>query len=247
MLELLDRLAELSMKAVELSMKAVARLTGQPHGRIPGTYGRIPKTYRVQPPRLDHLAALAAVDPASADNPAAEDEDSPAVRGRRLFLGAKLRGLRHTTGLTTAEAARRVGWHQSKLSRIETGRSGVTVSDVRLLLEAYCVTVVDPSLLTSFLELPGVDESDRAWSPYPSRGLYWPSAAVETTPEPARAAVDVAPPDPVSPEELRVLARQSASTINHTLARLFVQLGPPPEGAGRDPSTVTSDGGGAQQ
>lgn len=59
----------------------------------------------------------------------------PAVRRRKL--GEELRRLRLGAGLTSREAARLVGWHQSKVSRIETGRSGVTHADVVRLLDAY--------------------------------------------------------------------------------------------------------------
>ncbi|MFI5618610.1 helix-turn-helix domain-containing protein [Streptomyces sp. NPDC051567] len=59
----------------------------------------------------------------------------PAVRRRKL--GEELRALRDRSGLTSGEAARAVGWHQSKISRIETGRSGVRPDDIRLLLDAY--------------------------------------------------------------------------------------------------------------
>ncbi|GGJ39313.1 helix-turn-helix domain-containing protein [Streptomyces brasiliensis] len=64
-------------------------------------------------------------------------QHGPAVRRRKL--GAELRTLRSGAGLTSGEAARIVGWHQSKVSRIETGASGVKAADVRLLLDAYGV------------------------------------------------------------------------------------------------------------
>jgi transcriptional regulator with XRE-family HTH domain len=62
-------------------------------------------------------------------------ERVPAVRRRRL--GEELRRLRDLTGLTSGEAARLAGWHQSKISRIETGRSSVRTEDVALLLDVY--------------------------------------------------------------------------------------------------------------
>ncbi|MEU4730873.1 MULTISPECIES: helix-turn-helix domain-containing protein [unclassified Streptomyces] len=62
-------------------------------------------------------------------------QHGPAVRRRKL--GEELRALRDRSGLTSGEAARIVGWHQSKISRIETGRSGVKPEDIRLLLDAY--------------------------------------------------------------------------------------------------------------
>ncbi|CAL9375088.1 helix-turn-helix domain-containing protein [Streptomyces sp. enrichment culture] len=81
-------------------------------------------------------------------------QHGPAVRRRKL--GAELRALRTRTGLTSGEAARLVGWHQSKVSRIETGASGVKPSDVRLLLDAYRVS--DPELRELLLMLAGSDD-----------------------------------------------------------------------------------------
>ncbi|MFJ2160950.1 MULTISPECIES: helix-turn-helix domain-containing protein [unclassified Streptomyces] len=78
----------------------------------------------------------------------------PAVRRRKL--GAELRALRAEAGLTSGEAARLVGWHQSKVSRIETGASGVKPPDVRLLLDAY--QVADPQLRDMLLVLAGSDD-----------------------------------------------------------------------------------------
>jgi transcriptional regulator with XRE-family HTH domain len=52
-------------------------------------------------------------------------------RGRVEF-GARLRRLREEADLTGAELARRAGWAQSKVSRIETGAQNVRADDVRL-------------------------------------------------------------------------------------------------------------------
>ncbi|MFI6376711.1 helix-turn-helix domain-containing protein [Streptomyces sp. NPDC050546] len=81
-------------------------------------------------------------------------QHGPAVRRRKL--GAELRALRTSAGLTSGEAARLVGWHQSKVSRIETGTSGVKPADVRLLLDAYGVT--DSQLRELLLVLAGSDD-----------------------------------------------------------------------------------------
>jgi transcriptional regulator with XRE-family HTH domain len=78
-------------------------------------------------------------------------QHGPAVRRRKL--GAELRALRASAGLTSGEAARLVGWHQSKVSRIETGTSGVKPADVRLLLDAY--GVADSQLRELLLVLAG--------------------------------------------------------------------------------------------
>ncbi|MFJ7022028.1 helix-turn-helix domain-containing protein [Streptomyces sp. NPDC101117] len=98
-------------------------------------------------------------------------QHGPAVRRRKL--GAELRALRTGTGLTSGEAARLVGWHQSKVSRIETGASGVKPADVRLLLDAYGVR--DARLREVLLALAGSDPAGRHhwWHAY--RGVLPPT------------------------------------------------------------------------
>ncbi|MFC7307998.1 helix-turn-helix domain-containing protein [Streptomyces monticola] len=97
----------------------------------------------------------------------------PAVRRRKL--GSELRALRDRAGLTSGEAAQLVGWHQSKVSRIETGRSGVKPADVGLLLDAY--EVRDRQLRALLEALAGAD-GDRTqrhqwWHAY--KGLLPPA------------------------------------------------------------------------
>ncbi|WP_327358180.1 helix-turn-helix domain-containing protein [Streptomyces sp. NBC_01304] len=82
----------------------------------------------------------------------------PAVRRRKL--GAELRALRGRAGLTSGAAAELVGWHQSKVSRIETGRSAVKSADVLLLLDAYEVS--DPQLRALLEALAGADGDSAA-------------------------------------------------------------------------------------
>ncbi|MFF0225232.1 helix-turn-helix domain-containing protein [Streptomyces sp. NPDC004629] len=99
-------------------------------------------------------------------------QHGPAVRRRKL--GAELRALRTGVGLTSGEAARLVGWHQSKVSRVETGASGVKPTDVRLLLDAYDVR--DAQLRELLLVLAGsedVGDRHRWWHAY--RGVLPPT------------------------------------------------------------------------
>ncbi|MEV1021946.1 helix-turn-helix transcriptional regulator [Streptomyces sp. NPDC050264] len=95
----------------------------------------------------------------------------PAVRRRKL--GAELRALRVQAGLTSGQAARLVGWHQSKVSRIETGRSGVKASDVLRLLDAF--ETKDPRQRELVIALAGAEETggQHWWHAY--RGLLPPS------------------------------------------------------------------------
>jgi len=65
------------------------------------------------------------------------DRRSPTVRRRRL--GFELRRRREAAGATIDYVAERLECSASKISRIETGHSGVTPRDVRDMLELYGV------------------------------------------------------------------------------------------------------------
>lgn len=65
------------------------------------------------------------------------DYGSPSVRRRRL--AAELRRLRERAGFLGEEVAARLGWSGSKLSRIETSKTGIKQEDLELLLEFYRV------------------------------------------------------------------------------------------------------------
>lgn len=58
----------------------------------------------------------------------------------RILLGAELRKLREAAGLTPAQAAAAIGGSDSKISRMELGRSGFKERDVAVLLSVYGVT-----------------------------------------------------------------------------------------------------------
>ncbi|MFI6335240.1 helix-turn-helix domain-containing protein [Streptomyces sp. NPDC050535] len=98
-------------------------------------------------------------------------EYGPAVRRRKL--GAELRALRVGAGLTSGESARILGWHQSKVSRIETGISGVKPADVERLLDAYAVE--EPELRDLLVVLAGSEGHGRHhwWHAY--RGVLPPT------------------------------------------------------------------------
>jgi transcriptional regulator with XRE-family HTH domain len=65
------------------------------------------------------------------------DRASQTIRRRRL--ATELRRLREHAGLTGDQAAERLGWSGSKVSRIETYRIGVKPADLRKLLDLYGV------------------------------------------------------------------------------------------------------------
>lgn len=55
---------------------------------------------------------------------------NPSTSPKRRRLSAALRGRRERAGLSTAELAERLGWSQSKVSKLETGRTRPAPTDV---------------------------------------------------------------------------------------------------------------------
>ena len=82
---------------------------------------------------------------------------SPTLRKRRLV--SELRRLREAADLTIEDVAERLECSASKISRIETGRVGVTPRDVRDMLSAYGA---DPATAEGLVQLAR-DARRRAW------------------------------------------------------------------------------------
>jgi transcriptional regulator with XRE-family HTH domain len=57
---------------------------------------------------------------------------SSSVQQARDALGKRLREIRKDSGLTARELAARAGWHESKCSRLENGRTGPSDDDLRV-------------------------------------------------------------------------------------------------------------------
>ncbi|MEV0095463.1 helix-turn-helix transcriptional regulator [Streptomyces sp. NPDC050738] len=136
--------------------------------------------------------------------------NGPAVRRRKL--GEELRNLRLRAGLTSDQAAQLVGWHQSKVSRIETGRSGVKPADVELLLDTYGVH--DPAQRALFTALSGSGEGESThwWHAY--RGLLPPQyrdfISLESQARTARSLETAAVPGLLqTPDYARAVTRAS--------------------------------------
>jgi transcriptional regulator with XRE-family HTH domain len=85
------------------------------------------------------------------------DKRAPSVRGRQL--AAELRRMRDAATLTGEEAAARLGWSPSKISRIETAQTAATLADLRRLLDVYEVFGTQRERL----ELLGQSASQRGW------------------------------------------------------------------------------------
>ncbi|MEU2421472.1 helix-turn-helix transcriptional regulator [Streptomyces sp. NPDC007851] len=166
-------------------------------------------------------------------------QNGPAVRRRKL--GTELRLLRTGAGLTSGEAARLVGWHQSKVSRIETGASGVKPADVRLLLDAY--EVPEGQLRELLLVLAGSEDTagrHHWWHAY--RGVLPPAyrdfISLESQADTMRTLeTSVVPGLLQTPEYARAVTRVAADGLDDEaldtlvevrLARQDVLRGDPP-------------------
>jgi len=89
---------------------------------------------------------------------------NPTVRQRRL--GMELRRLREARGLSLEDVAVRLECSDSKVSRIELGRSGVRPVDLRILLDLYQVD--DESERDSLLTLAREAKKRGWWHSYSS-------------------------------------------------------------------------------
>ena len=69
------------------------------------------------------------------------ERSGPSVRGRQL--ARELRRLREAAQLTGEAAAAHLDWSSAKVSRIETARTPVTISDLHKLLDLYGATDID--------------------------------------------------------------------------------------------------------
>lgn len=79
---------------------------------------------------------------------------------RRRRLASELRKLRAEADLTAEQVATKAGWQPSKLSRIENRQAGITVSDLRKLLDIY--KVGDRQYCTGLLDMAR-RASERGW------------------------------------------------------------------------------------
>src|SRR6266480_715014 len=87
---------------------------------------------------------------------------SPTVRRREL--GALLRALRLESGLTVEQAANRLLFSMSKLSRMETGHGVTTTRDVRDLCDLYGVT--DEAERDHMMQLAAEGKQQAWWQSY---------------------------------------------------------------------------------
>jgi len=82
----------------------------------------------------------------------------------RILLGTQLRRLREARGITAQEAARAIRGSESKISRIELGRTSVREVDIIDLLSLY--GIADPAEREELLTLAGQANQPGWWHQY---------------------------------------------------------------------------------
>ena len=82
----------------------------------------------------------------------------------RILLGTQLRRLREARGITAQEAARAIRGSESKISRIELGRTSVRKIDIVDLLSLYGIT--DPAEHEELLALAAQANQPGWWHQY---------------------------------------------------------------------------------
>lgn len=167
-------------------------------------------------------------------------EQQPTVR--RRVLGTNLRRLREARDLLLEDAAEQLSCHAAKISRIESGRSGIRPLDLKALLDLYGVNaaaeregwlalaregkrqrwwrVLEDKLPQDFLDLIGLEDDVaecRGWQPGVLPGLL-------QTPEYATAVIQGGAAGPLSSEHRtkvdvrlerqHVLTRSDPSPLN---------------------------------
>ncbi|MEU1283140.1 helix-turn-helix transcriptional regulator [Kitasatospora sp. NPDC005856] len=80
------------------------------------------------------------------------------------MLGLELRRIREGLNLKVDDVAARLGWHQSKVSRLENGRHGVRANEVGILLDVY--EVADPDTRNALATLAREGKRRVWWQPY---------------------------------------------------------------------------------
>ncbi|GGZ16984.1 helix-turn-helix domain-containing protein [Streptomyces poonensis] len=88
----------------------------------------------------------------------------PTVRQKRL--GAELRRLREAAGLSGEQAAEILECSKGKISRIETGMSGIRAAELKALLQAYDVD--DSELVEALTEMAREGRRRNWWNQYES-------------------------------------------------------------------------------
>jgi hypothetical protein len=142
----------------------------------------------------------------------------------------RLRAIRmERCGLTLTEAAKKGGWHGSKLSRTERGQRGVTIQDFAMLLTAWGLPARERDQILEELArgstsgwwerpIPGVPEDVGTLAGYEAEATELITVAVAVVPgllQTRETALAIMAADGVPPEDIerRWMARQQRQRV----------------------------------
>jgi transcriptional regulator with XRE-family HTH domain len=115
--------------------------------------------------RVLDIGVVMDADAPVAGQPSPDPDDAPAeATVLRMLLGAQLRRLRETIGISAEKAGYEIRASRSKISRMETGRVGFKVRDVEDLLTLYGVT--DGQQRSEVLDLARRSSTPDWWARY---------------------------------------------------------------------------------
>lgn len=150
----------------------------------------------------------------------------PSPTARRRRLAAAMRQMREARQLSCADAGKAVGWSESKISRIETGRVAVRQPDLERLLDLYGVGGEERTALLTlgrqathrgwwhsyadalpayFEEYVGLEDGAKSLSTYQNQLVH----GLMQTPDYAAAVLRAAQPAATSDEVERQLAART--------------------------------------
>lgn len=133
-------------------------------------------------------------------------------------LAAELRRLRRATGMPGYAAAEKLGWSESKISRIENMRSGVAAGDVGLLLDLYGADPEERATLVELAERSA--EMAVKGSPRAAKAEIWRTEASQAD----VWAPHVVPPLLRTPEYAAALAEAAAEVTMALPSEIAGQL-----------------------
>jgi hypothetical protein len=113
---------------------------------------------------IDIGALMNNVVPGDGEPDSGSGESSAEATVLRMLLGAQLRRLRETAGISADQAGYEIRASRSKISRMETGRVGLKTRDVEDLLTLYGVT--DELQRAKVTALAGRSRSPEWWAKY---------------------------------------------------------------------------------
>jgi transcriptional regulator with XRE-family HTH domain len=110
-----------------------------------------------------------------------EASDDPSLVVQRRLLGYELREARKDAGHTQEHVAAAMGWSRSKIARIETGKVGISIDDLKALCHHY--DTADAIRIDELISLVKEMRSGKTGSQYQGQGRRTATGPASLLPE----------------------------------------------------------------